>query len=303
MAERDIYTQAEQSAQAGAAAARVAAAGVAVIPDAPHAQEYAAGGQEGTSATSETAASDTEPGGPALVSDPFHLGRLHMLQREEAIYRSSYLARNSHLAADETHRQDKVKPPEEMAHAREYLHLRQDRECSLFKELLAACTSLAMGESTAPSLETRPVLTAPEQIDQHLKAFIDCVSEGGALLRASGSTLFTCGESPAERIYGARGEDYTEPDIAQDGGLAWVHVKDYDADAALEEGPLFPHRRTQPSKFAWGKKDDKGAKKIEPGVGANKQGRSLFSRLLRVMIFACLMGLGYVVLSSKGCAF
>lgn len=87
---------------------------------------------------------DAEPGGPALTQDPFQTGRLHMLQREEAIYRASYAGKTDGRTPGETAWQDAARSAEDIACIVQGLQLRQSQERDLFNAVLAAGTALDM---------------------------------------------------------------------------------------------------------------------------------------------------------------
>lgn len=209
---------------------------------------------------------DAEPGGPALTQDPFQVGRLHLLQREEVIYRASYVGKTDGRTPEGTTWRDAARSAEDIACIAEGLQLRQEQERDLFNAVLAAGAALDMRLKNGPrgrgrtasgatlmkqdqsasgvtdepavsgEVEERPVpadcaspvFASPEQLDPPLAAFFDFVREGGPLFRHSCSMLFP----PASVEPPARQRIYGIPDPA------WE-----EPEADPNDGPVWVHVR------------------------------------------------------------
>ena len=286
---------------------------------------------------------DAEPIGPVLAGDAFHEGRLHMLRREDDIYRAYRMATRDTTAPECALHQDTALPPEECLRREQALVAGQEEELSLFNQLLAAGTTVhaeaeqegqpapshepetsetpshavytseTPGTAGAPgflsSQEFPQAVIPPEGLDPYFQRFLASVRQDGFLGGASGKGAFSPafgGTASSPRYYGVPDPKREGRNMDPQGGSSWIHIREYDPDTANKEEPIFPHRRTQPSKYALPfQKKLEGAAKNSPPPNARTVRRELMrqflKRLTRIAALVGLIGIGYIIMMNKGC--
>lgn len=256
---------------------------------------------------------DAVPGGKTLTNDRFHEGRLHMLQREEAIYLSSRMLREAHRQeASSGGNRQKSEP--EIAGECALLLQRQNDEAELFRSLLDACSLMSSptGPGPASSLGAPQVIQAegqtsgclsPDELEPYLAAYTDFVFLGGSLRKDTGG-LFGSGASPvgvARRHYGPpEGEALSTEE--PEGDPAWIHVNVPGKDPLAPHEPMFPYRLAREGRLSRRAKASAGKAKNKNGKAQPRgQGFVRFLvRLLRLLVLGLLIGVGYLMLTRYG---